>query len=123
MGRIEKINEQLRREISVIIQRELTDPRLELVTITEVITSRDLRHAKVYFSVLGDPKKVQESQNGLTAARGLIRKLAGQRMKVRYIPEFLFVHDKTLEISARIEAALEEIHNESKKVDEDYSEK
>lgn len=109
MPRIEKVNNQLKREISVIILKELTDPRLEFVTITQVETSRDLRSAKVFFSILGNAQKREEAQEGLDGARGIIRKLAGQRLIMRCVPELFFTYDRTLELSARIEETLKEI--------------
>ncbi|OGX09060.1 MAG: ribosome-binding factor A [Omnitrophica WOR_2 bacterium GWA2_47_8] len=114
MDRIEKVNEQMKREISHILQADLKDPRVQLSTITQVVVSRDLRHAKVSFSVLGDAKKVREAQESLNKARGYIRKLIGERINLRYTPEIDFVYDKSIEYSARIEQALEEIKNEHK---------
>lgn len=114
MGRIERVNQQVRREVSRIIQQEMGDPRLEFVTITGVSVTPDLRNAKVYFSVLGDTRKRDNAQKCLNGARGMIRKFIGQRIKIRYIPEFVFVYDDSIEVSARIERTLQEIHDESK---------
>ncbi len=112
MGRIDKINQTIKREIGEMILRESKDPRLEFVTITQVVVSRDLQHAKVYYSVLGNKDKAQKAQEGLLSARGFVRKLIGQRVRMRYTPEIEFIFDPSIEYSARIEAALEEIHNE-----------
>ena len=109
MVRIDRVNEQLKREISKILLEDLGDPRIQLVTITAVETSRDLRSAKVYFSVLGDARQLQKAHRGLQGACGIIRRLVAQRIKIRYIPEFFFVYDKSLEISTRIEQTLKEI--------------
>lgn len=114
MSRIDRVNQQVKREISLILQRDLSDPRLEFVTITAVGVSRDLRYAKVHFSVIGDSARVKEATQGLQAARGLIRKLIGQRLMMRHTPELNFIHDQSLEISAQIDGVLEEIKNESK---------
>ena len=122
MGRLDRVNEQIKREISGILQKQLGDPRLEFVTITEVIVSRDLRQAKVYFSVLGNPKQREDSLKCLESARGIIRKQLGQRMMIRYTPELFFIYDQSLEASARIEQALQEIHNESKENKNSHSE-
>ena len=115
MGRIDRVNEQIKREISLIIQRELSDPRLRFVSITAVDVSRDLRHAKVHFSVLGNTAQVKESQESLFRARGIIRKFIADRIVMRYIPELEFFYDRSSEYSSKIEEALEEIKNESKK--------
>ena len=115
MARVDKINQQLKREISVLIQQELSDPRLHLVTIISAYISRDLKSAKIYFSVLGDAKLVEQAQNGLDAASGLLRRYIGQTMKLRFTPELSFVYDRTIEVSAKIESTLKEIKDEFKK--------
>ena len=112
MGRIDKINQMIKREVGEIIFKEIKDPRLEFVTITEVVVTKDLQHAKIYYSVLGNKDQAQKTQEGLSSARGFIRKLIGQRVRMRYTPEVEFIFDPTIEYSARIEAALEEIHHE-----------
>ena len=114
MGRMDRINEQLRKEISIIIQRELGDPRFQFVTITKADVSKDLKFAKISFSVLGPPQKVEITKKGLEGARGLIRKYVGERMEMRYTPQLMFIYDRSLEFSARIEETLKEIHDELK---------
>ena len=112
MGRIEKINRQIKKEVGSIIQWDLGDPRLQFVTITAVDVSKDLHHAKVSFSVLGDASQRQAAQMGLDRAKGMIRRLLGERIDIRYTPALFFVYDKTVEMSARIERTLKEIHHE-----------
>lgn len=120
MSRVERVSQQLKRDISLIIQRELTDPRLEFVTITQVEVSPDLRYAKVFFSVLGSALKCEKAQEGLDGARGLIRKLVSQQIMMRHVPELTFIYDRSLEWSASIEETLREIkdaqqnHSETK---------
>ena len=118
MARIERINQQVKREIGRILQQELGDPRLQFVTITEVDVSRDLRNAKILFSVLGGGEQKHAAQQGLEGARGMIRKLLGQNMYIRFTPELFFVYDRSVEMSARIEETLKEIHDEH---EEDHS--
>ena len=96
----------------MIIQRELGDPRLQFVTITGVDVSKDLRHAKISFSVLGDSVQRRAAQNALDRARGMIRRLLGQRLEIRHIPELFFTYDASIEISTRIEKTLKEIQDE-----------
>lgn len=114
MERIKRVNEQIKREISLIIQEELGDPRLDFVTITGVEVSRDLQTARVYFSVLGDAAAAQAAQQALKTASGMIRRLVGGRVKIRYTPSFSFVYDKSIEVSARIEEALREIRHDDR---------
>ncbi len=112
MDRIERVNEQIKREIGVIVQQELADPRLRFVTITNVDTSRDLRTAKVYFSVLGENSAAQAAQKALESAAGIIRRYVGGHIKMRYTPEFHFIYDRSAEFSARVEQTLTEIHHD-----------
>ncbi len=112
MGRIEKVNQMLKREISQLINTDLGDPRLKFVTITHVKTSSDLRYARVGFSVLGDEKQIQSAMDGLNSAKGLLRKMVSKEISMRYMPEFSFEVDRSIEYSARIEKALQDIHDE-----------
>ena len=115
MDRMDKINHQIQKEISLILQRELGDPRLKFVTITKAEVSRDLKFAKISFSVLGNTQKLEDAKKGLEKAKGLIRKLVGESVKMRYTPQLFFVHDRSLEYSARIEETLKEIHHDLEK--------
>jgi ribosome-binding factor A len=112
MGRIDRINQQVKREIGRILLEEVNDPRLRFVTITEASVSKDLQNAKIFFSVLGDPSQVKAAEQGLEGAKGMIRGLLGRSMDMRYTPELFFVFDKSIEISARIDETLKEIHDE-----------
>ena len=123
MGRIERVNELVKREISEIIHVELQDPRIQFVTITHVNVSPDLRYARVGFSVLNGEQEVQSTLNGLNRAKGLIRKMLGKRIMTRYTPEIDFIHDKSVEYSAFIEQKLKEIHNESREDSQDHKKK
>lgn len=112
MGRLDKINEQIKRIISQGILQEFSDPRLEFVTITKVDVSPDLHNAKVSFSVLGDDSMLAGAQKSLDGARGAIRRLIAKQLAIRYIPELHFAFDKTIEASARIEETLREINSD-----------
>lgn len=115
MSRIDRVNERIKREVGDILLKELKDPRLQFVTITHAEVSKDLQHAKVYFSVLGSQVKAEKAQEGLNAAKGMIRSLLGERIQMRYTPDIVFFYDDSIEYGARIEAKIEEIHNEFKK--------
>ncbi|MBI5415240.1 MAG: 30S ribosome-binding factor RbfA [Candidatus Omnitrophica bacterium] len=117
MDRIKRVNEQIKREISEIVQRELGDSRLRFVTITGVEVSRDLQTAKVYFSVLGEAAAVEAAHHALKSAAGMIRRLVGARVKIRYTPMLSFFYDRSIEFSARIENALTQIHHDKDKED------
>ena len=123
MGRIERVNQQVKREIGRIILQELGDPRLQFVTITEADVSRDLHNATIRYSVLGESSAVQAAQKGMERAKGMIRKLLGQSMNMRHTPELFFVYDQSIEMSARIEETLKEIHDEHEEHYSDHQEK
>lgn len=112
MGRMEKVNQLMKREISQLIHSELQDPRLGFVSITNVDVSPDLHHAKIRFSVLGDQKKVDEVHAVLTHAGGYIRRLVSQNLTLRFTPELEFVYDPSIAYSAGVEQALKEIHDQ-----------
>lgn len=115
MNRVDRVKHQLQKEISFILQKELSDPRLEFVSITEVDVSPDLRNAKVYFSMLAEMHPVGEIEKVLTGARGRIRKFVGSRMRLRYTPELTFIYDDAIDSSFKIDAALKEISDEQDK--------
>ena len=117
MDRIKRVNEQVKREISEIVQRELGDARLRVVTITGVEVSRDLQTARVYFSVLGDAAAVEAAHHALKSAAGMIRRLVAGRVKMRTTPLLSFIFDRSIELSARIENALTEIHHDKMRED------
>lgn len=114
MDRIERINETIKREISLIIQQDLSDPRLALVMINRAQVSRDLQHAKIYFSALGDESRAIHAQQGLDSAKGLIRKMVGQRLRLKFLPDLIFVHDKSVEYVNHLREEMERFHGASR---------
>ena len=109
MSRQEKLAEELRKEISNIIQKEVKDPRLGFVTITRVEITQDLRYAKIFFSVLGEDKEYKKTRQALDSALGFIRSLIAQRVKLRFAPEIVFKEDRSSEYSIKIQKLLDEI--------------
>jgi len=109
MSRQERISEAIRKEVSLIVHDKLKDPRVGFVTITSVEVTKDLRNAKVFFSVLGGPEDVKKTQDALDSALGLVRSLVAQRLAMRFAPEIIFRQDRSSEYSVRIEEVLNEI--------------
>ena len=101
-NRINRINEDLQREISALI-RTLKDPRVQqsMVSVTKVEATGDLRWAKVYISVL-DKEKSKETLKGLRSAGGFMRREIASRMHLRYTPELVFEEDQSMEYGARM---------------------
>jgi len=107
--RLDRVNQLIREEISTLLQRELKDPRLGFVTVTEVVTSGDLRSAKVFVSVLGDEAKWAGSLQALLSARGFIRNWLRQHLDLRVTPELDFRPDRSMEHAARIQELLKQL--------------
>ena len=101
-----RINEQLRREITDIVRTQARDPRIGMVTITDVVVATDLGSARVYVSVLGTPDEKKDSIAGLKAAAPFIRSEVAKRMTIRTVPELRFEIDQALEHASRIEELL-----------------
>ncbi len=111
-NRINKINDQLMREISTII-RELKDSRIPLMTsVISVSATNDLRYAKVRISVMGDQKVQKDAMDGLKSAAGFIRREVGNRMKIRYSPEIIFELDHSIEYGAKINKILNDVRGD-----------
>jgi ribosome-binding factor A len=122
MGRMEKVNQHIKREVGQIIIREIGDPRVKFVSVTRVDTSPDMQHAKVYFSVLGEAKQIEDAKAGLNSASGLIRHLLGKTMKTRHTPELRFIYDDSLVYSIEFEQKIKEIVNGSQDGDQPHQE-
>ncbi len=109
--RIEKVNKLIRREISELLQREVKDPRLgNFVSIIQVSTSADLRYAKVFVSFVGDTEDKQDILNVLTSASGFLRKELARRIKIRRIPELIFIWDDSIEKGTHLLKIIEQVN-------------
>ena len=106
--RTDRINEQLKQEISMIVRDEVRDPRVGLATITAVQTSPELDHARVYVTSLGDETEREEIIAGLKSAAAFIRKQLSGRLHMRRVPELHFEADRVLAEAMRIEQLLRE---------------
>ncbi len=111
MSRYDRIAQALKKELSSIIHDELKDPRLGFVTLTKIELTRDLRFAKVFYSVLGKEEEHKKTKEALDSSLGFIRRLIAQRIRLRLTPEFLFKEDRSSEYSVRIEEILNELKN------------
>ena len=116
--RIDRISEEVRREVDAIIRDELGDPRVSgTFSVTRAEVTGDLRYAKIYISVLEDDKRDGLMQ-ALKNARGFIRHALGKRMIIRYTPELIFVSDKNIEYGVHIAKVLAETMGTEEKADE-----
>ncbi len=106
--RTDRLNEQFRQELSLLIREQVRDPRVGMATITAVQTSPELDHARVYLSVLGDDDARSEAVVGLQSAAAFLRGQLGKRLRLRRVPELHFELDRVLEEAQRIESLLRE---------------
>jgi ribosome-binding factor A len=100
--RSRRIAEQVQRELSDIVRLELKDPRVGMITITDVEVTQDQSHAKVFFTVLGDESRVADAVAGLRHAAGFLRSELAHRMKLRAVPQLQFKHDESVERGMRL---------------------
>ena len=98
----QRMNDRIHQILSQLLLREVSDPRLQGVTVTEVQLDPELMYAKVYVNALGDESREQEVMTGLKKANGFLRREVGQRIRLRNTPELHFSWDKTLERAQRI---------------------
>jgi ribosome-binding factor A len=109
--RLDRVNQLIKEEVSTLLQRELKDPRLGFVTVTEVETSKDLRVAKVFVSVLGDEQQWAASLAALASARGFVRNWLRHHLDLRMTPEIDFRPDHSMEHAAKIQSLLKQVRD------------
>lgn len=101
--RLNRVEEACREQLSESLQREIKDPRVGFVTVTGVRLTPDLRHAKVYVSVLGSEEEAEESLAGLESARGYLKSCLGRHLRLKYLPDIEFVRENIAEDALRLE--------------------
>src|SRR5580700_287094 len=101
-GRMRRVNEAMREVLSEAIAKDLKDPRVGFVTVTGVKTSPDLRHARVYVSVLGDEPERAESMEGLRSALGYLQRRVASELTLKHTPALTFEYDQSVDHGMRI---------------------
>jgi ribosome-binding factor A len=110
-GRPEKLGDLIQRELSALLQREVRDPRVGMVTITAVDVSPDLSHAKVFFTTLTEAH-IAEALEGLQRAAGFLRSQLARRIKLYTTPELRFVYDESVERGDRLSRLIDSTREE-----------
>jgi len=110
--RRERLADQLRIEVAEMIEGELRDPRIGFATVTRVELSPDLRHGRVWVSVMGSEESRLETLAGLSSAAGYVRREIGRRLSLRRAPEIVFVLDRGAEEFEKVQKLLDEIKRE-----------
>ena len=118
--RMERVAERVRIEISTLLARTIRDPAVSAVTITHVSMTADLQLARIYYTVL-DPNSRQNTARGLRRAKNYLRRLIGQRLQLRQVPELRFVFDETLDQQDRLQKIFAKIENERPNMPQELS--
>ncbi|AHL74420.1 ribosome-binding factor A [Stutzerimonas stutzeri] len=124
-SRTQRIGDQMQRELALLIQREVKDPRLGLITITAVEVSRDLSHAKVFITVMGkddDEDAVKGNLRILNDASGFLRMQLGKAMKLRTVPQLHFNYDASVRRGVELTTLIERAVAEDRKHSDDLGE-
>jgi len=109
MNRARKLEIDLQREISFIINSKLKDPRIGFVTVTDVKLSPDYHYLDIFVSVMGEERVKKDSMMGLNQCEGFIKKNLKERFRLRTIPEIKFIYDKSIEHGLKITSILENL--------------
>jgi ribosome-binding factor A len=110
-SRTSRIGDQLQKELASLIQFEVKDPRLGIITINEVRVAKDLGYADIYYTVLGmddKPEKLADSQTALNSASNFLRRRASQEIKLRVMPQLRFHYDDSVVNGAKMSALIDE---------------
>ena len=107
-GRMRRVDEAVREVLSDAIAKDLKDPRIGFVTVTAVNTSRDLRHARVYVSVLGSDQERAATLEGLSSAHGYLQSVIASQLNLKHTPTLVFEYDETVARAARLNELMRE---------------
>jgi len=109
-NRINRINDEIAREVATIIRGEIKDPRVcNMTTVLRAETSSDLKHCKVFVSIMGDDKDKKEVLEGLQSASAFMKKMIAERIDLRQTPDIKFVNDESIEEGERMKKLIEEV--------------
>jgi len=112
-SRPDRVADQIRSELGLLLTREVRDPGIGFVTITRVQLTKDLQQARVFYTALGDEKTRRNSARALDRAAPFLRRQIGSRLRLRRVPELTFLFDESIAGQDRIDQLLNEIHNET----------
>lgn len=105
-SRTRRVADQIQRELAELIQMELGDPRIGMVTVTAVEVTHEFERARIYFTVMGNQDDIQSTTKGLNQAAGFLRSALAKRLKLRTTPVLQFVYDESIEKGLRMDALI-----------------
>jgi ribosome-binding factor A len=109
--RAARVGEELLREVADVLTRKVRDPRVKAATLTGIQLSNDLKHAKIFYSFIGDGEDIKPVQAGLDSAKGFIKREIGRRVELKYIPDIVFKFDPTLRKAQDMEELFERLRS------------
>jgi ribosome-binding factor A len=121
-GRMRRVDEAVRAVLSDAIAKDLQDPRIGFVTVTAVKTSPDLRHARVYVSILGDERAREQGMAGLRSAHGFLQSCIAAELTIKLTPTLRFEYDESIDRGMRISQLIDELESVRKRDDRGVSE-
>lgn len=110
--RANRVGDLILREIADLLMTKVKDPRVQKATVTGIVVSKDLRYARVFYSLIGDEEEILETQRGLESAKGFIKREIGLRMDLKYVPDIVFKHDPSLAAGDHMEKLLQKLKTE-----------
>ena len=112
-----RIEQTIRQTVASLLMLKVKDPRVRDVSILRVDVSRDYSVAKIYFNLIGgsEPERVAEAEKGLISSRGFMRMHVKKKLRLRVIPELIFIFDSSLDRAMHLEEVIERIHAEDAK--------
>ncbi len=118
-ARADRVGVRIQAVLSELLKKKIRDPRVEMVTITSVKLTSDLRVAYVYFTVFGEDHKIEDVHQGFESSRGFIKKSLAAKLGLRYMPDLKFVHDTSFDRGARIDALLQSVSKDDESEDDE----
>ncbi len=115
--RAARVGEELLREVADLLTKKVRDPRVKAATLTGIRLSNDLKHAKIFYSFIGEKEDIKQVQAGLDSAKGFIKREVGLRVELKYMPEIVFTFDPTLKKAQDMEEVFERLRSGDAKDD------
>ncbi len=112
-SRADRVSGLIQETLSDLLNKSIHDPRLQMITITKVKMSADLRLARIYFAIYGDDKKSEDAAKGFESARGFIKRILAPKLGLRYMPDLKFFYDDSLDYGSHIDQLLEKIKTDN----------
>ena len=108
-SRSDRVSGLIQEVLSNLLKKDIHDPRLKMVTITDVKMSRDLKLARIYFSIYGGSSKSEDATKGFESARGFIKRSLASKLSLRYMPDLNFYYDESFDYGSQIDELLKKI--------------